>query len=297
MAGRDTNAFVLFTKFIAQFPANELSARAQFWVGDYYFRQADYPNAEYNYQVVFQNTNWTSTNLAALTGEARMMAGRAAMSRMLFKDAIGYFTNLLSPDYPSNLQVEATVAYADATVSRQDDLTNRTADLNEAIRSLKTITNSQPDTWQAAQAAGRIGDCYFALGARDPDQYTNAALAYRAVIGSSNALSDAKNQARFALGAVMESQALLKSGTNQQDLLEAALGQYVNAFFQGLDDPGKPSPYWTEKSGMTAEQVAETLQDWPTVFKICKRLKELLPVLGPVCDRKIEKAMEHGASP
>src|SRR6202000_1708704 len=114
MADRETNALIQFTNFIARFPSNELSARAQFWVGDFYFRQGDFVTAEKNYQLVFQNTNWPSSEL---TYEARMMAGRAAMNYYNYPQAIIYFTNLLRPDCPRDLQVRATMAYADATIS------------------------------------------------------------------------------------------------------------------------------------------------------------------------------------
>src|SRR6185312_9472154 len=90
MAGRETNALMLFTNFIARYPTNELSARAQFWLGDYYLRQGDSQAAEINYKAVFQNTNWP---VSELTYEAKMRAGRSAMAYS-YKQAIVYFTNL-----------------------------------------------------------------------------------------------------------------------------------------------------------------------------------------------------------
>lgn len=306
MAGHETNALILFTNFIAQFPSDELAARAQFWLGDFYFRQSDYLNAEKNYQLVFQNTNWVgkwaaSSDLTNLMPEAQMMAGRAAVGRFAYKQAITYFTNLVLGSVCSpELRVEATVAYADATVGRQDDLTNKTADLNEAIRSLKTITNNLPGTAEAALASGRIGDCWFELGAKDPGQYTNALAdalaAYRVVIDNPAARSDAKNEARFAVGMVMERQAAQKSGAEQAACLKQAFDQYLDTFYRGLHEPGKASPYWSEKSGMKAGELAESLQEWQSAFCIYYQLKTLLPVLGPVCDKKMARASEQGAT-
>jgi TolA-binding protein len=292
MAGRETNALMLFTNFITHFPTNELSARAQFWVGDFYFRQADWSTAEINYQLVFLNTNWPASEL---TYQARMMAGRSAMFRSNYKQAISYFTNLFSPDCPRDLQVQATMAYADATISQ--DSTNKPAELKEAIRSLQTIIQTQSNTWQAAQAWGRIGDCYFDLGAKDVSQYTNAAAAYRTVFDAPAATGAARNEARFKLGATIEKQAALASGDDQTELLKQAFSQFVDAFYQGLHDPDKPSPLWTKKSGMEAGQLAETLQEWQPAFCIYYQLKILLPVMGPVCDKKMDKALKNGAKP
>jgi TolA-binding protein len=292
MAGRETNALMLFTNFIAHFPTNGLAARAQWWVGDFYFRQGDFVTAENNYQLVFQNTNWPPSEL---TYRARLMAGSSAMARFAYKQAINYFTSLLSPDCPLDLRVQATMAYADATISQ--DSTNKTQDLNEAIQSLKTIPQTQSNTWQAAQAWGRIGDCYFDLGTRDPDQFTNAATAYRKVIESPNALNSARDECRFKLGATIEKQAALKSGSEQTALLKQALNQYVDAFYEGLHDSEKPSPFWTKKSGLQAAQLAESLQEWQSAYDIYRQLKDLLPVLAPVCEKKIAKISPYVAHP
>ena len=269
-AGRETNAMMLFTNYITRFPTNELSARAQFWLGDYYFRQADWLTAENNYQLVFQNTNWPTTEL---TYQARMMAGRSAMVRQAYKQAINYFTNLLSPDCPRDLQVQATLAYADA-LSRQES-TNKPADLNDAIQSLQTIIQTQSNSWQAAQAWGKIGDCYFDWGSLNPDQYTNATIAYTKVVNARGATGAARSEARFNLGAVTEKQAALKSGDDQTDLLKQALRQYVDAFYQNLHDPDKPSPLWTKKAGISAGQLAEELQQWPVAIEIYQQLETL----------------------
>ena len=59
-AGNETNAFQLFTNFVAQFPTNELAPLAQYWVADHYFRLGgtNYMEAERNYKILYQNTNW-----------------------------------------------------------------------------------------------------------------------------------------------------------------------------------------------------------------------------------------------
>jgi TolA-binding protein len=289
MAGRETNAMMLFTNFIARFPTNELAARAQFWVGDYYFQQGTAMQAaENNYQLVFQNTNWPVSDLAY---EARMMAGRCAMERFKYKDAIDYFTNLFRPDCPPDLRVRATFAYADANISQ--DSTNKTADLNEAMRSLRTIVQTRGDSREAAQAWGRIGDCFFNLGATDPNQYTNAIAAYGKAIDSPGAHNGERNEARFKLGVTLEKQAAQKTGEEQTALLKEARDQYVKTFFEGLHEPEGPSLLWIKRSGLAAGQVAESLQQWQLAIDIYTQAKNLLPVLAPFCDRKISKAREH----
>lgn len=297
MAGNQTGALIQFTNLIAQFPSDALAAHAQYWVGDFYFRQQDWLGAEKNYQLVFlSSNNWAASSLTNLTltnllPRAQLMAGRAAMERTAYKQAIGYFTNLLNSYCATNLKVDATFGYADATISQ--DSTNKSADLHEAIRSLATITNNLPGvTSQAAQALGMIGNCYLNLG-----DYSNAIVTYRSVVEAPDALPEARSQARFGIGLAMEKQAGLKTGAEQTELLKAAFSKYVDAFYQSLNDPVKPSPFWIEKSGMAAGQLAESLQDWQSALCIYSQLKTLLPVMAPTCDRKIAKAINNGASP
>ena len=50
--------------YVARFPTNILAARAQDWIGDYFFNQEQWSLAEQNYQRVFQSTNWNAADLA-----------------------------------------------------------------------------------------------------------------------------------------------------------------------------------------------------------------------------------------
>ncbi len=295
MAGHETNAFMLFTNFIAQYPANELSMRAQFWLGDYYFRQKNFLTAEKNYQLVYQNTNSPPSDVTNLMAQARMMAGRSAMERFAYKEAMTYFNSLLSQDYPRELQVEATMAYADAAINQ--DSTNKTANLNNAISSLQTIVDVESNTPAAALAMGRIADCYFEWGSVDPEKYSYAATNYQRVAEAPYASDAAKDQARFGRGAVLEKQAARKTGDEQTALLKQALAQYVDAFYQGLHETEKPSPLWTKKAGLKAGELAESLQEWQSAYCVYKQLKDLLPVMAATCDKKMEKASSHGATP
>lgn len=92
-AGQETNALVLFKNFIARFPAHPLAPRAQNWVGDYFYSAENSVEAERNYQLLFQNTNWPAGELQF---QARFKAGRAALTRQSYANAIDYFTNLIN---------------------------------------------------------------------------------------------------------------------------------------------------------------------------------------------------------
>jgi len=55
-------------------------------VADYYFRQNNYTNAQMQYQMLFESTNWHNASLAY---QARMMAGRVAFARQAYNQPKG----------------------------------------------------------------------------------------------------------------------------------------------------------------------------------------------------------------
>lgn len=286
MVGHETNAMMLFTNFIATFPTNELAARAQWWLGDFYFRQNDFQNAENNYQLIFQNTNWP---VSRLTYEAKMMAGRAAVQRIGYKDAIAYFTNLTSDlNCPADLRSQATFAYGDALMSQTS--TNKAADFADAISVFKSIPLNYGTNSHTVLAWGKIGDCYLQLAAKDPSKYNDAIASYQQLLNFPDAGMAVHNQAEFGLASVAEKQAAANTNAEQQTaLLKAALDHYLNVF---ADDEQK-DPYWVKRSGLEALRLAETLQQWQQMENVCERLQKLLPVLQPMCEKKIAKAQEH----
>jgi TolA-binding protein len=292
-ADQETNAFELFTNFVARFPRDELARLAQCWIANFYFSQGDYLRAENNYQLVWkQFTNWAPSEL---TFQAQMMAGRAATARLSYGNAFTYFTNLAgNPNCPSDLRYEANFASADAAINLDSDETNRPANLRRAIQILKDI----PETNELAPLAwGRIGDCYLQLAAADPDKYNDAADAYRQAMSAPNASVFVRSQAKVALGRVTEGLAGLKHGEEQTLLLKQALQDYLDVFFrQDLREGEQPDLHWVKEAGYKAAHLAESFGDWTQAVRIYQNMQELLPQLRPALDNKILRAQNNAAA-
>jgi TolA-binding protein len=295
MAGRVTNAFGLFTNFIARFATNELAPQAQWWIADYYFNQGQFHDAVTNYLWIYQNTNWRSSEL---TYQALMMAGRAAMASYGSKDAFELFTNLAAnAACPIDLRIQAGFAAGDALMSRTDtDPTNRPADLQEAISWFSTIPQSYPTNPLAPLALGSMGNCYLQLADADhPKFYENASNAYSRVLGSPLARISARSQARVGLGLVAEGLAKLKTGDEQTALLKQALENYLGVFIyeDNLRDGEEPDLFWVREAGNRAGRVAETLQQWEQAITIYQKLEAWLPQLQFTLEKKILNAQKN----
>jgi TolA-binding protein len=288
-AGRETNAFLLFTNFIAQFPSNGLAPVAQWWVGDHFFNEGDFVNAERNYKYVFQN--WPESSLAY---PAKMNAGRAAMGRFGYSDAIEYFMSLTSDtNCPSDLDAQALFAYGGALMQEPSSDTNKPlANFDQAIPVFKAICQLYPESEQAALAWGEIGDCYLQL-----TNYDTATGAYAQVTNSPVASVAARSQAQVGIGLVFEKRAAQATGQDQTELLESALQNYLNVLYgKNLRDGEQADSFWMEKAGLQAASVTEALGEWPQVVNVYRRLEDLLPPLHGSLEKKIANAQEHLAS-
>ena len=159
-AGQLTNALTLFTNFLFHYPTNEFFPRAQIWVADFYYTLRNHVEAERNYKLLSQNTNWGHSQLGY---EAQLMAGRAAMDRPGGGDAAqGYFRGLWNnTNGPSlDLRLQALFLYGDTLISMVDPAdTNMLANCEEATRAFGLICDQYPTNRLAVRAWGRRGDC------------------------------------------------------------------------------------------------------------------------------------------
>jgi TolA-binding protein len=285
-AGNETNAFVRFTNFAAQFPTDELAPLAQWWVADHFFRAGDFVDAEKNFQLFFQNF---PTN--DLGYQARMMAGRAAMGRLGYSDAIRYFTSLTSDtNCPPDLDAKALFAYGSALMQGGATGTNNpSANFEQATTVFGRICQLYPTNELGVLAWGEIGDCDLQLAA-----YDAATNAYAQVIASPFANISARSRAQIGFGLVLEKRAAQVDGGDQTALLQLALQNYLDVLYgKNLHDGEKPDSFWVKKAGLQAAALAEALGEWPQAVAVYRRLEDLLPPLRESLENKIAAAEGH----
>ena len=289
-AGNEANALALFTNFVAQFSTNDLAPLAQWWVADHYFRLGgtNYVDAERNYQMLYQNTNWQGlplvyTNLAY---QARMMAGHAAMGRQGYKDAIDHFTTLTSDtNCPVDLNAQALFAYGGALMLWDSpDTNNPLANFQLATNVFNQICQLYPTNELNAQAWIEIGDCDLQLGAFDA-----ATNIYTQVFSPTAPASiSARSRAQIGFGIALEKKAAAAGG-DQTALLQLALDNYLDVFYsrvgKNLRDGEVADPFWVKKAGLQALPLVESLgvDDPPTFFN---HLEGLFPELRDSLEKK-----------
>lgn len=284
-ARQETNALPLFTNLVTQYPSEPLAVQAQWWVADQYFSQGDWANAERNYIPIFRGTNWAGNQLSF---EALMMAGRCAVARVSYDNAIEYFTNLTSSlKCPPGLRLQALFAYGQALMLRGTG-TNQVEDLRLAREVFGKIPQISPTSEHAALAWGEIGNCNQRLGAFDPLYYDEAIKAYGQVTNASAASASARCEAKVGIGQVLEKQAEKKSSDEAKALLDAALNQYLDVVYENVLREGElRDDFWVKKAGLEALRLTESIgQSSPE--KLIRRLEQLLPALRPSLEKRLE---------
>jgi TolA-binding protein len=292
-SGDETNALSCFTNFVLRFPTNELAQLVKFWVGDHYFRHADFRLAEFHYQELFQNTNWPVT---ILTYQARMMAGRAAFAREGYKDAGKYFSdliNILPPDLKSMRDIEAEAYFRLGDAFTQGFLFDPAKPLDsrfgEALNAFSHVADKFPTSPWAPLAWGRMGDCHFQLAVQDPKRYEQARLAYEAVLKSTVADVSIRNRADYGLGMVLEKLAQSRDGAEATTFSKTAFEQY----YKIVNSPEASDPFWVKEAGLAAARMKEEQKEWEAAINIYSRLATLLPPLRPAMEKRMEKAREQ----
>jgi len=280
-SGDDTNALAQFTSFIAQFSTNDLAPQAQWWVADYFFRADNFASAETNYENIFQNPVWKNS---ALNYPAQFMAGRAAMGRNGYPDATRYFATLISDtNCPPDLGVRARFACAAAWMQIPSaDTNNPAANYATAISFLTQIVQMNPTNSDAARAWGEIGNCYFQMS-----NFDEAENAYTQVFGTNAPAAPAANvsarsAAMVGYGLVLEKRAESATGADQTNLLQEALGKYLDVFDtsvgENLRDGETADPFWVKKAGLQALPLIQSLGSG-NPGKFIDQLEGMLPSL------------------
>jgi TolA-binding protein len=258
-AGNEPNAFQLFTNFVGQFPTHELAPLAQLWVADHYFRLGgtNYMDAERNYKMLYQNTNWQGSPLIY---QARLMAGRAALGLPSYPDAIDHFQSLTSDtNCPPDLNAQALFAYGSALMLKDSpDTNNPLANFQTAVSVFNQICERYPTNELNAQAWIGIGKSNLQL-----TNYDGATNAYAQVLDSPYADIAARSQAQIGLGLVLEKKADLATGLDQTNLLQMALNNYLRVFdtWTGKDlrDGEVADEFWVKKAGLQALPLMQML--------------------------------------
>lgn len=277
-----TNALMLFSQFVTNYPAHSNAPLAQLWVGDYHLNHEQFHLAEASYQLLAQSTNPHAANLRHL---ALLYAGNAAYQRQGYKDATDYFTQLINDrQTPAKIQAQAFFALGDTYQTAAQKGATLTADpLGDAIIAFGRITNNFPTNPIAARALGRIGECHYQRAAKDAKEYEPAAGAFLRTMSWPGADAGARSLAEVQLGMVREKQ--------QQAKLAAE--HWSNVLYLTNLKPGEPPDQEAvREAGAQLARLREEQSDWAGAIQIYQRMLQMVPARRATLQLRIDRARQ-----
>jgi TolA-binding protein len=277
-AGLETNALIGMSNFVSQFPTNDLAPYAQNWIGDYHMNHAEYGDADYAYQQLYDNKKFP--NAGPLAYQARLMAGYAAQHYDLPQASNDFSFLYADTNTPAVIQAEATFQLGYTDYEQFQHARTNAALLTDAIAALSRVTNGI----LAAQAFGQLGNCFLegsliqTTAADKAATLTNAGNMFQAVLDPrTKADVTARSQAEFGLGLV----------ANRRGQPDEELMRYLE-LIEG--DPGDSDPFFVEQAGVAAAQLEEAAGNWIGATNVYTRVKRAVPSLAADMDKYIERA-------
>jgi len=285
-AGLEAEAFQSFSDFMSEFPTNELAPYAQWWVADHFFNATNFAGglnfgmAETNYENVFQNPAWRNSGLYY---KAQLMAGRAAMARLGFSDAISsYFSKLLADtNCPADIREPVRFAYAHALMQSEVVDTNKLAENYQlALGLLEQVRLVNPTNLTAALAWAETADMQLQM-----NELAAATNSYTLALNSPAAPVGLRNRVQVGRALALEKLADSLPPEIRLRILQAAGNDYCEVLYS--TDP-QVNLTWVKKAGLQYLALANRtgLLDRPQLDQLINRLEAILPQLKPTLELK-----------
>lgn len=299
LSGNISNAFGVYTNFVEKRKADQLAAHAHLWLGDHFFNQGvdSLHLAEKHYQLIFQNTNWPTSEL---TWQAQIQAGRCAMLRQGRSEARDFYFSKLAENKEAPTEWRAKAIYYIGDSYTEESGPDR---WSKAINVFNEIADNYTNSTLYPLALGRIADCNMQNGAlaagSDPkaagDFYDLAIRDYGRASAAPNAGVSTRSAADVALGLVYQAKARLREPVDPELLKEAR--RLWSRVFRGegvrVEKGERPDAYWVEKA---ARELARSLLedgDAATSVSVLEGLKRQLPHLSAKLDARIKAVVER----
>jgi TolA-binding protein len=293
-AGMATNAVEQFRTLAQRFATNPLSQTAQLWLGDHFFNQGDFAQAELACIGVITNVHWKGTRAVQ---QARLKAGQAALERRRATNAVEYLLDLLNDR--TSAEEERAPAYFYLGEARLMETPGTNTPLSSFASALEAFQGAARFTNAPIVIAawGRMAYCHLQMGAQTPVSYMRASELYQRVADSPQAGVAARAKARIGLGIASERMAVGKPIVEATELLERALKNYLDVVLgSGFLRPGESvPPRILEEAGDAAGRLLEERRRFGEAAGLYELLGRELPANKPVWDARRERVRKLSA--
>ena len=246
----DTKAIDFAKRFIEQHEASALMSSVRMKLGEIYFREDDFANAETQFELLTeQNPNGPFTERALFfAGEAAM----ASMTQQSLEQALVLFDRV----------VRLNAEYKWAARNEQAAIERKLGKPQDALVLYDEVLNGAARPGEKREALCGKGDIFFEMAANDPQSYQRAIDAYDRLAADRDASPHWRNQALFKKGLCLEK----KADRN------AALASFYTILEEGTRTDRPREFFWFYKAGFNAGQLLEADAKWESAAAVYEKL-------------------------
>ncbi|HEY5895471.1 MAG TPA: tetratricopeptide repeat protein [Chthoniobacterales bacterium] len=257
--------------FIEKYPASPLVADVRMKMGEIYFRQKDFPNAQTQFELVAKDFNDSP-----LLEKARFLAARSAI-RTMNPDAVDGAIDTLDKVVRMKGPLSLWARYEQAIVKRD------TGKLDDAIVLFDDLLSQNPEPDLAAAALARKGETFYLEGATDTKAYERAVSVFDTLATTPSIALYWRNLALYK-----KAKSLEKLGRTDEALV---------AYYDVINPKGdstEPEYLWFYRAGFDAAQILESGEKWEAAVAIYRKLADSSgPRAKEAADRMKQLQLEH----
>ena len=248
--GGETKAIELARKFIQQHDKSALLSSVRMKLGEIYFRQEDFANAETQFELLT-----TEDPKGPLAERALFFAGEAAIASITPQSldrAIVLFDRVVQ----LNGEFKWAARNEEAVIER------KLGKSQDALALYDEVLNGPAKPAEKREAMCGKGDIYFDLAAADPQNYQRAIEAYDRLATDKDAPAHWRNQALFKKGLCLE----------KKSDRAGALASFYTILEEATRSERPREFFWFYKAGFNAGQLLEGDSKWEAAASIYEKL-------------------------
>jgi outer membrane protein assembly factor BamD (BamD/ComL family) len=248
--GGEAKAVELAKRFIQQHGGSGLVSSVRMKLGEIYFRQEDFANAETQFETLTEQDPKGQLTERALFFAAE--AGMASMAAQSLDRALVLFGRV----------VQLNGEFKWAARNEQAVIERKLGKPQDALVLYDEVLNGSARPAEKREAICGKGDIFFELAANDPQNYQRAIDAYDRLASDREVPSHWRNQALFKKGLCLEKKAD-RAG---------ALASFYSILEEATQGDRPREFFWFYKAGFNAGQLLEADAKWESAAAVYEKL-------------------------
>jgi TolA-binding protein len=274
LMGDDEAARRTGREFLKKYPQSVYANEVRFWLAEVAFNHGEYSESAAEFQKLIQ-----PDTPIALQAKAHYLAGRSLLADKKPEAALKEFSAAreVGPEGP----------FAADGLFYMGDVMTELGRFDEAILVFDQLIRNAPDSYLIYAARGRMGDCQYTLGEKDPSRYLEALNSYKLVEESKDASLELRLQAMYKVGRTL-------NALGRKEEARRQLEKMIQMYMENKTRVGSDAATWFLRAVADVAQSYEQAGEYRDAINIYEKLRNSgLPQASEGARRVEDLRREH----